>query len=226
MSLLNRFFFRCPRCLYAFAADAEGHKAPRVESCGCCGASYVKCLGATRGVLSWGVPCNDVCVFASGQDCSCSCGGKNHGSRLLVPVIKNVVDFSGRLPLLEKARREWSVWSHRIGEAKRVLSEGAEVPGDAVRILERFTEGVYESQSWDNRRKRLGELLARLNVKIAAFSPVSSAPLVAAPLASEDAGELFAWGGKWAGVSPQFRGHAFTVPAVPGVAAAFSFSPQ
>lgn len=153
----NRFFFRCASCFFRFSADVEGLRAPQVGACVVCGASWVRCLGATKGVLSIGVPCNDVCVFAEGPDCSCSCGGKNHGSRLLVPVVRNVVDFSGRkFPRVDEARIKWEWWQAQLRALE--TAHPAEVLADRVKTS-RYNLGTIalasEYQSWPAREKAL-----------------------------------------------------------------------
>ncbi len=219
----NRFFFRCGRCLFKFTADSEGYKRPDVPACPVCAREYVECLGATKGVVSLGVPCNDVCVFAEGPDCSCTCGGKNHGSRLLIPVLRGVVDFqSGRFPTLEAARREWESWQARLREVKGKLGAESQARRDLVESL----PGVYHSKAWANRHKLFAGICKRIGVAVSGGAALMAAvPLVAGALPA-DSGELFAWGDKWAHVSPQFRGHQFVIPAVAGISAAHSFSPQ
>lgn len=212
----NRFFFRCSQCLFRFAADVEGLRPPVVGACPVCSNQWVKCLGATKGVLSIGVPCNDKCVFAEGPDCSCSCAGRNHGSRLLVPVVRNVIDFKRSFPRLDEAARVWSQFNTRIGEAVKALG-GREGGAAEVARFSRSVRSLFESQSWDHRKRHLAELCARHDLKQSQFSalaPASSSPAARRDLLPDESGELFAWGEKWAEVSPQFRGHQFGVPSV------------
>lgn len=171
----NRFFFRCPRCLFKFTADAEGYKRPHVEACPVCAREYVECLGATKGVLSFGVPCNDVCVFAEAPTCSCSCGGKNHGSRLVVPVVRNVVDFKGKLPTLEKARVEWEGWRVKVEAAK-----AAAVSPPAALVVKRALREAACSVSWVNRGKLLARACEGLGIAL------SGVALVSAPFVGRD----------------------------------------
>jgi hypothetical protein len=169
---LNRFFFRCPRCLFKFTADVDSYKRPDVEACPVCAREYVECLGATKGVVSWATPCNDVCTYAEGPTCSCSCGGKNHGSRLVIPVVRNVVDFkSGRFPTLEKARVEWERWRAKVEAAK-----GAAVGPAALVVRDAVREAAY-SKSWPNRQKLLARACEGLGVALSGVA-LASAPLV------------------------------------------------
>lgn len=214
---LNRFFFRCPRCLFKFSADVEGFRCPDVRACPVCAREYVECLGATKGVLSLGVPCNDVCGFAEAPTCSCSCGGKNHGSRLLIPVLRGVVDFdTGKFATLEAARREWAAWQAKLSEVKGKLGPESQARRELVESL----PGVYQSKAWANRNKLLAGICQRIGIVVS-----SGAALVATVRAPAPTGDLFSWGEKWAHVSPQFRGHQFTVSAVEGISVAFSCSP-
>lgn len=228
----NRFFFRCSQCLFRFAADVEGLRPPVVGACPVCSNQWVKCLGATKGVLSIGVPCNDKCVFAEGPDCSCSCAGRNHGSRLLVPVIRDVVDFKRSFPRLDQAARLWSVFNARINEAREVLAAREHTGAADVRAFLRGVQRLLESQSWDHRKRASIDLFIRHGVKRTQFSALSSLAPVSphAPLPVEETGELFAWGEKWAEVSPQFRGHQFVVPDVDlgggNIVRGVSFSPS
>ena len=61
------------------------------------------------------VPCDAKCVFAIGKTCDCSCGGKNHGSGLLAPVIRGVVDFSGvRVPGYQQTAADYRAYLARL----------------------------------------------------------------------------------------------------------------
>lgn len=113
--MTNRFFYRCGRCLFRFTADVEGRNPPNVEGCPVCNNSRVECLGSTQGRVVLTVPCDAKCVFAIGKTCDCSCGGKNHGSGLLVPVIRGVVDFSGaRVPGYQQTAADYRAYLARL----------------------------------------------------------------------------------------------------------------
>lgn len=166
---LNRFFFRCGRCLFKFTADTEGFRAPSVPACPVCAREYVECMGATKGVLSLGVKCNDVCVFAEGPDCSCACAGANHGSRLLIPVLKGVVDFqTGRFPTLEAARREWEAWQAKVSALKGGLQDGSQARRHILAML----PTVYASKSWRNRHKEVAAMCAEFGLGAPVAAPV------------------------------------------------------
>ncbi len=190
---MNRFFFRCGRCFFKFTADVEGYKAPEIGACPVCSNPWVKCLGATKGVLKVGVLCNDKCVFAEGPDCSCSCAGRNHGSRLLVPVIANVVDFSGRGPSwrrVEEAAAKWAWW---CGELVKV--DAMPVP-DEKRLAYSFQSFKRwlkrDAASWPAREKGLAEFRAKFGVPVAAPGPSLVLPGSAAGvvLAASSFGQL------------------------------------
>lgn len=229
----NRFFFRCGRCLFKFTADREGHTRPHVEACPVCARQYVECLGATKGVLALGVPCNDVCVFAESPTCSCSCGGKNHGSRLVIPVLRGVVDFNtGKFPTLEKARAQWDRWQRLLTAAK------AGATGDGANLLRYALQDIGGSKAWPNREKMLRKVCEKLGVALPGVVGISSGGRGSSQVEAQNSlspmarpGDLFAWGDKWAHISPQFRGHQFVTPEVRDASGrvlspAFSFSPQ
>lgn len=179
---MNRFFYRCPKCLFKFTADVDGMRPPTVGDCPVCAWKYIKFLGATRGVLSVGVPCNDKCVFAEGPDCSCSCGGKNHGSKLLIPVVSHVVDFKGKLPSLERAAAVWADFERREKAARELA--GGEV---RRRYLEAVTR-IYGSQSWPHRNASFATLCKNLALNPPAL--VSSAVPLAVSIAGAAASQL------------------------------------
>lgn len=195
---MNRFFYRCSSCFLKFAADAAGSVGPRVESCPVCDERYVKCLGSTRGVVSWRVPCDDRCVYAEGPDCSCSCGGKNHGSRLLVPVLSGVVEFSGRGPLwmVDDIRAKWQAWRAELvaiemGRPERVkLAFAAGRSGsDAERALVRSWSSWWSvlregCDSWPARALKLRQFRA-------AFPDAGTAQIIGgAPVGAAAVGQL------------------------------------
>lgn len=252
MSAQNRFFFQCRSCFLKFTADAEaGQRAPRVEACPVCDDRRVKCLGSTRGVVKLSVPCNDKCVFAEGPDCSCSCGGKNHGLKLLVPVVSGVVEFTGKGPLflVERIKLRWDKWNRDLAATHEAppafvaeaLAVDFRARSEAQRqIVQRWNDWRsklrHGCQSWQAREKALAQFRAAFPGAgvVASASAVSGGSSVEvqhslSPMARP--GDLFAWGDKWAHISPQFRGHQFGIPEVRDASGAVlseavNFSPQ
>jgi hypothetical protein len=113
---MNRYFYQCGTCLLRFTADAEqDYQQPRTGTCPVCANQHIQCLGATKGVLSYKAPCDDRCTNALGPDCSCACGGKLHGSGLLVPTIGNIVDLSyERIKGIAQTRREYEKYAEEL----------------------------------------------------------------------------------------------------------------
>lgn len=84
---MSRFYYRCPDCLSVVALDSE--RSPTAPTCAVCdvrmeGMGRVARERLVRDELR--CPCDDRCTCAAGPNCSCKCGGENHGSGLLVVV--------------------------------------------------------------------------------------------------------------------------------------------
>lgn len=95
----SRWFYRCGDCLTVFAADSA--KAHDGLLCACGGRSKV--LGKVRRgrlvIDALACPCDGRCTGARGPSCDCSCGGKNHGSGMVV----RVTVFDGAIPKASSA---------------------------------------------------------------------------------------------------------------------------
>lgn len=113
---MNRYFYQCPTCLLRFTADTDqDYSQPKVGACPVCHQHGITCLGATKGVLSYRTPCDDRCTGATGPDCSCSCGGRHHGSGLLVPTIGNIVDLSyQRIKGITQTRADYERYAEQL----------------------------------------------------------------------------------------------------------------
>jgi hypothetical protein len=70
-----------------------------------------------------GSPCDDRCTFARGPHCDCSCGGKNHGSKLTVVIVRD----AGPVPIVPMPNPE---------KAKRIAAEYQEYRARALAILD------------------------------------------------------------------------------------------
>ena len=90
-----RHYYRCVDCLSVAAADQETkYYDPAVNRfaygfCGACGGrlEYMGHVHRERIYQTQYVcPCDARCTNAPGPNCSCRCGGKNHGSNLVVAV--------------------------------------------------------------------------------------------------------------------------------------------
>lgn len=91
--LTHRFYYRCFACCHVAAADAKLDTAVR---CMCDG--KLELLGrvspARRGLVrdSERCACDARCTNAPGPSCDCRCGGENHGTGRVVPIL---VDAGG-----------------------------------------------------------------------------------------------------------------------------------
>jgi len=84
---MARWFLRCPDCLSVAAVDAAG--PPHGTVCNVCSVRFelMGRVSVDRLVKTeLRCPCDDRCTCASGPKCSCHCGGKNHGSGLVIEV--------------------------------------------------------------------------------------------------------------------------------------------
>jgi hypothetical protein len=94
--MCNRHFYRCRDCLTVMAADEHLLSA----ECGIC-QGFVEYMGRVHRdrLVKEGLecPCDARCTSARGPSCNCKCGGKNHGSNLVVPVTRD----AGKKPVLQ-----------------------------------------------------------------------------------------------------------------------------
>lgn len=79
----ERHYWKCSDCLRPFVV--VGKAVP--EMCSCGGKVYY--MGKVMGKNYYGhtemtCECNEVCACATGPNCSCACGGMNHGKGLTV----------------------------------------------------------------------------------------------------------------------------------------------
>lgn len=86
----SRFFYRCVDCLSVSAA--HGTQVYGLQCAVCRGP--VECMGRVEGdrLKKDGVrcACDFRCTEARGPICVCSCGGRNHGTGLVVKVVEDV----------------------------------------------------------------------------------------------------------------------------------------
>lgn len=97
---LRRVYVRCVDCLSVSvvevesASDGEALRTAR-GGCGECGLCHgpIEVMGVVALDRIWGATeevavCNEKCVDAAGPNCSCHCGGANHGSGLTREVLR------------------------------------------------------------------------------------------------------------------------------------------
>ena len=121
-----RIYYRCRECCLVVAAD--GGMFAETE-CACGGVAFddIGMVGGSGRLESDAVRsvCDDRCTNAQGPECWCQCGGQNHGSKMVVRIIRDV----GQAPRIEvlddakiaaaKARR-----AEIIGLRERAASAG------------------------------------------------------------------------------------------------------
>jgi hypothetical protein len=82
---MDRHFYRCYDCLTVMAAEVFERDA----ECGLCGGPIEHMGRVERDRLvkhGMECACDFRCTSARGPKCDCKCGGKNHGSGLVIPV--------------------------------------------------------------------------------------------------------------------------------------------
>lgn len=139
----KRFFVRCTGCLATAAVDVPpaevkafkagfgtrwngfvGRDLPFGPECGGCGA-VIELVGAVAGD-TWTrselrTPCDDRCTNAPGPKCECKCGGENHGTKLLVPVVVEAGRATVTPVAGEKARaRRWEFEAARFAAREAI----------------------------------------------------------------------------------------------------------
>jgi hypothetical protein len=87
MKKINRYYYRCSDCLSAVVLQ---EKLFEVECA--CGGEF-ELLGQVTDTGHWRrveekPPCDGRCTGARGWKCDCVCGGENHGTKLLVEVVR------------------------------------------------------------------------------------------------------------------------------------------
>lgn len=85
---IRRYLGPCPTCRQGMAVDRdtahEAYTRTITATCTGCGAQAV--LHALKGIYNGSEPCDGACMSAIGPNCSCSCGGDNHGAGFISPV--------------------------------------------------------------------------------------------------------------------------------------------
>lgn len=87
---INRWFVRCTTCLAVSAVE----EWPNLHDwrCGICGGSFENMGRVERDRLiheHHAAICDDRCTSARGPICNCKCGGKYHGSHMVVRVVRD-----------------------------------------------------------------------------------------------------------------------------------------
>jgi hypothetical protein len=170
---VKRYFLRCRGCLSIMAL--AGERPPAASRCSACEGS-IEIMGQVRYQrivrIEEHTPCDLRCTMASGPSCDCQCGGKNHGSKILVTVAQDV----GGIPRVtppnpDKARRTHQEWLRaaletRVRIAKHFpqylqLKAGEPLQGWALSQAQRgdrFISQVLQAGNLKTHHGRLGAL--------------------------------------------------------------------
>jgi hypothetical protein len=139
-------YWRCADCLRTFTVESSVH--PEVCSCG----GKPERMGAVYGEKHYGhteihCACDERCTHATGPNCSCSCGGINHGTGAVVEI--TVFDGKVRVttPNAAKEQERADEW--------RVALERAEKHIDATYCepIAKIRTGVWiDHETWSRTR--------------------------------------------------------------------------
>lgn len=132
---MARAYYRCEDCLTIAAAEAV---AERNCVCGLCG-GRVECMGLVHGdrlvKSALECPCDGRCTSARGPHCDCHCGGRNHGSGLLVRVVRDVGPVPRfEMPASRKAAATAAEWRRGYAAVLAAIAEYERRKRDGERI--------------------------------------------------------------------------------------------
>lgn len=170
----DRHYYRCTDCLSIMAA--EGKRLEETAKCGICG-GRLWWMGQVEGVrlmkTSQACPCDGRCTGATGPKCDCSCGGENHGSGMVVTVVRDAGDVPVLTPPDKRGKAlaiatEWraalaaiyaDVELARLGSALRCYAAGGYVEGyglyNDVRSFKAAMHDAKASRSHAGRMRKL-----------------------------------------------------------------------
>ena len=196
---INRWFVRCATCLAVSAV--EEHPNIGDWQCGICGGSFESMGRVERDRLiheHTAAICDDRCTSARGPICCCKCGGKYHGSHMVVRVVRDagpvptVTPNSGR----EQARLNADEYRRMVDAARALLDPltASRARGylpaaefDRMRALQAALRKAYAARIHAARVKALRAVVGRLPAPVDPVAAVAvethTAIATAAPLA-------------------------------------------
>jgi len=161
--MTTRHYYRCIDCLTIAAAD--GPPVYRAD-CSLCGGK-VENMGQVCGLrlteVVMGCPCDGRCTGARGPQCDCKCGGVNHGSGLLVPIVRDL----GPVPVLkvpnsrkaaataEEWREGYAALSAELESIKELERQGGPVDWDRLRMRRLLTDLKYKLKEMRHHPSRM-----------------------------------------------------------------------
>lgn len=130
-----RHFYRCKGCLTVVAVE---ERLPAKAECAACGRGLWWHMGEVQRDrlvhVEHQCPCDERCTGALGPKCSCSCGGKNHGSGRVVRVLVDQGPIPRvEVPASEDARRIADEWEAAVAPMRAELTAlraGGWLPSD------------------------------------------------------------------------------------------------
>lgn len=196
---IARWYIRCTTCLAVSAV--EEHPNIGDWQCGICGGSFESMGRVERDRLiheHMAAVCDDRCTSARGPICCCKCGGKYHGSHMVVRVVRDagpvptVTPNAGR----EQARLNADEYRRMRGAALALLDPLLASRGrgylpaaeyDRLRRLQSALRKAHEARTHAARVKTLraivGHLPAPVDPAAAVALETHAAIASAAPLA-------------------------------------------
>ena len=155
-----RYYYRCAWCL-SVSATAERISGPC--ECAACGGP-VESMGEVREARlvreELRCPCDARCTHALGPQCDCRCCGANHGSGLMVVVIRDLGPIPKLRPRDALAAARGAEYRRLVGACGELLDE---LPGAAGAYhLLRAEWARLRIRKAPDRLRLLGELLRKL----------------------------------------------------------------
>jgi len=154
VKLEEKHYWRCPDCLSVCATVGPLNKMPRDPQwhgsgpgvkCALC-AVRLEYMGQVAGSGRWLnktqeiCACNEKCQSATGPNCSCSCGGKNHGEAVLVTIVVSTSAIPEITPIDDKAQVRRDEYHAAYEAAKNRIQW-------AYNAMQRRRNGEYLSDS-------------------------------------------------------------------------------
>lgn len=175
-----RHYYRCRDCLTTMVVDE--FLVWDDTRCGACSGRLLYIGAVTDDATRWYKveelpPCDHRCVSATGPKCECQCGGENHGTGLLVQVLRdggrvalvpNDPDAArGRAEEYRAARRAvWEAAHQRFGADYEASARGQYIRSRAVweqlEAIKREVARIDSLATHANRLRRLEELRRRI----------------------------------------------------------------
>lgn len=155
---MSRVFYKCPDCLEVLVVEGE-HAGRLGLPCAICSAQLTF-MGEVVGTAGMGgeepEPCDARCTSARGPNCSCECGGANHGHDRLVSVIVHgeafaleAVEDPEALKRAKKYRAALNAAEKRFRQTFRGVDEGSYARKSAQYALRKIKQTKNHERRMD-----------------------------------------------------------------------------